>query len=427
MPDIKISEATPAGTLLETDLVPIARVGTNAPLNATMADLAAYVTVLASTHPPAMSNLPETAGVMQEYARADHVHPTDTSRAPIDSPQFKGFPTAPTQPFHDSSDALSTTEFVVREIASVTEDIIDSPTLIGTPRAPTPGIDDDTDLIATSEYFQNQGSNQMPTMNGTSLPGVSRRWSREDHVHATDLSRAAFDEIPLPGDVTPAMDGSPSTGTSKAWSREDHRHPTDSTRYPASNPSGYQTATDVTTTLKAYALLDSPQFKGNPTAPNPTPSTDADTSIATTYFVRTGIVDGSEALPGQVGEYLSAQCMSTAAVALTSGVDTSIAVLALGAGDWDLMASIGFTMGNNNSTTLKAWINTTGGGAAPPIDQIGGNIVMPVANNTPQVIMPLVPTRVNLTGTTNMRLGATVTTSGGTISGWGKLMARRRR
>ena len=92
MADIKISDATPAGTLLESDLVPIARVGSSAPLNASMADLATYITVLASTHPPAMSNQPPTAGVMEQYARADHVHPTDTSRAPINSPLFTGNP-----------------------------------------------------------------------------------------------------------------------------------------------------------------------------------------------------------------------------------------------------------------------------------------------------------------------------------------------
>jgi hypothetical protein len=58
---------------------------------------------------------------------------------------------------------------------------------------------------------------------------------------------------------------------------------------------------------------------------------------------------------------------------------------------------------------------------------MGGNLTVPVANNTPQVIQPIMPTRVNLTAPGVVRLGATMTTSGGTISGWGKIMARRRR
>src|SRR5580765_5503709 len=112
MVDIKISEATPAAPLTETDLVPIARAGTSAPFNATMSDLAAYITVLASQHPPEMSGSPATAGTMEQYSRADHVHPTDQSRAPIDSPQFEGHPTAPTMPPTDSSTAIATTRFV---------------------------------------------------------------------------------------------------------------------------------------------------------------------------------------------------------------------------------------------------------------------------------------------------------------------------
>ena len=84
MADIKISEATPAAPLMESDLVPIARDGTAAPFNASMADLANFITVLATTHTPEMSGEPANAGTMETYARADHVHPTDQSRAPIE-------------------------------------------------------------------------------------------------------------------------------------------------------------------------------------------------------------------------------------------------------------------------------------------------------------------------------------------------------
>jgi hypothetical protein len=434
MADVKISDATPAGTLLETDLVPIARAGSSAPLNASMADLATYITILASTHPPGMSNQPPTAGKMEQYARGDHIHPTDISRAPIDSPKFTGLPTAPTMLPSDASDAIATTKFVHDLGAS------------GILRTQTPGIDDNSELVATTEFVMNQGSTQPPLMDGTQTAGVSSRFSRADHTHPTDVSRAAFDEIPLSSTATPVMDGAAAAGTSKAWSRGDHVHPTDTSRAAVSAiPAASSTlpamdsaaaigtgvtwarADHVHPTDASRAPLASPVFTGNPQAPNPTPSTDADQSIATTFFVRTGITDGSDALAGQVGEYLSNQTLSTAAITLASGVDTIIVPLQLNAGDWDLTASIGFTMASNNSTTLRAWLNTSGGSVAPPVDQVGGNVVMPVANNTPQVIMPVVPTRVNLTAAATVRLGATVTSSGGTISGWGKLMARRRR
>ena len=60
------------------------------------------------------------------------------------------------------------------------------------------------------------------------------------------------------------------------------------TPYNATNPSGYQTAAQVTTALAPYAPLASPALTGNPTAPTPAPG-DADTSIATTAFVQTAL------------------------------------------------------------------------------------------------------------------------------------------
>lgn len=47
------------------------------------------------------------------YARQDHVHPTDTSRAPLVSPVFTGTPQAPTAALGDSSLLLATTAFVI--------------------------------------------------------------------------------------------------------------------------------------------------------------------------------------------------------------------------------------------------------------------------------------------------------------------------
>jgi hypothetical protein len=64
----------------------------------------------------------------------------------------------------------------------------------------------------------------------------------------------------------------------------------------------------------AYATLASPVFRGSPTAPTPTPSTDETTRVATTQFVwdiapavsqmPIGVTDGSTAAPGRVGEVI---------------------------------------------------------------------------------------------------------------------------
>lgn len=90
--------------------------------------------------------------------------------------------------------------------------------------------------------------------------------------------------IPAASSTLPVMDGTATIGVGTTWARADHIHPTDTTRYAASNPSGYQTAAQVSTALAPYALLASPPLTGNPTAPTPAAG-DNDTSIATTAFV----------------------------------------------------------------------------------------------------------------------------------------------
>lgn len=65
----------------------------------------------ASTTVPLMDG---TAAVGTElaFARGDHRHPTDTSRAPIASPDFTGTPTAPTAAKGTNTTQLATTAFV---------------------------------------------------------------------------------------------------------------------------------------------------------------------------------------------------------------------------------------------------------------------------------------------------------------------------
>ena len=372
MVDVKISEATPAGPLLETDRVPIARAGTDMPLNATMADLATYVTVLASSHPPQMSDMPPTAGLAEQYARADHVHPTDQSRAPIDSPQFKGSPTAPTMLPSDSSNAIATTKFV--------HDLGQS----GTLRTQTPAIDDNSELVATTEYVQNQGSTQPPLMDGMATAGVSQRFSRADHTHPVDTSRAAVSALPAASTTTPIMDGTAAAGTATTFARGDHVHPVDTSRYATNNPSGYQTANQV----------------------------------------RAGTTTNDNAAAGQIGEFLSAILLQASAVALTTGVDAVVVQLPLTAGDWDVWGSVTYQMSNGNAVTLRAWINQAA--SQPSLDQLGGNAILPMPNNIPLASLAITPLRVSAAGGVTLTLGATAA-FGGTITAFGKIMARRRR
>ena len=68
--------------------------------------------VFPATAVPLVDATPGEIGVSLLYARQDHVHPTDISRAPILSPAFEGEPTAPTPTLGDSSNNIATTAFV---------------------------------------------------------------------------------------------------------------------------------------------------------------------------------------------------------------------------------------------------------------------------------------------------------------------------
>ena len=115
----------------------------------------------------------------------------------------------------------------------------------------------------------------------TDLDGI------DSTVHSIQTS------VPAASSTTPAMDGTAAVGTGTTWARADHVHPTDTSRYAATNPSGYQTAAQVTASLAPYAPLASPALTGVPTAPTAAPGTNT-TQVATTAFV--------EALPVAMGD-----------------------------------------------------------------------------------------------------------------------------
>lgn len=59
-----------------------------------------------------------SAGSSANFSRGDHVHPTDTTRAPLASPHLTGTPTAPTAASGTNSTQIATTAFTQAEIAS---------------------------------------------------------------------------------------------------------------------------------------------------------------------------------------------------------------------------------------------------------------------------------------------------------------------
>ena len=78
-----------------------------------------------------------------------------------------------------------------------------SPTFTGIPAAPTASVNTNTTQIATTAYVVGQASSTNPLMNGSVSIGTSLRYSREDHVHASDTSRLAL----VGGTMTGTLNG----------------------------------------------------------------------------------------------------------------------------------------------------------------------------------------------------------------------------
>lgn len=170
----------------------------------------AFVTGQASSSTPLIDGT-ATIGTSLKYARADHVHPTDTSRAALASPTFTGTPAAPTASPDTNTTQLATTAFVVGQ-ASATTPAMDgsatvgtslkyaradhvhptdtsraalaSPTFTGTPAAPTPAVDTSTTQLATTAFVLGQAASATPSALGSATAGTSTRYARADHVHA---------------------------------------------------------------------------------------------------------------------------------------------------------------------------------------------------------------------------------------------------
>ena len=158
---VKAPIASPAFTGNPT--APTPAPGDNDTSIATTAFVQASTQAITSNAVPIMDGV-ATAGALQKLSRGDHVHPTDTSRAPLNSPAFTGTPTAPTvASVIDATTKLATTAFVQSAIIGIT----------GGGSIPPP-------------------SNLPPLIDSTpAVVGVSPAYSREDHAHLSDTSRAA--------------------------------------------------------------------------------------------------------------------------------------------------------------------------------------------------------------------------------------------
>jgi hypothetical protein len=215
-------------------------------------------------------------GAATKWAREDHVHPTDTSRAaltyvdaqdalkaPLASPALTGTPTSPTAAAGTNTTQLANTAFVQ---AAITALIGGAPGALDTLKELADAINDDASYAATiTAALALKAPLASPTLTGTPAAPTAAA-----DTNTTQLATTAF-VIGQAGASTPLIDGTAAVGTSKKYSREDHVHPTDTTRAP----------------------LASPTFTGTPAGPTATAGTNT-TQLATTAFVAANPVAASQ-------------------------------------------------------------------------------------------------------------------------------------
>lgn len=118
--------------------------------NTTQVATTAFVVGQAGSATPLMDNT-ASVGTSLKYARQDHAHPTDTSRAPLASPTFTGIPAAPTAAVDTNTTQVATTAYVVGQGYAK----LASPALTGTPTAPTAAVSTSTTQVATTAFVMN--------------------------------------------------------------------------------------------------------------------------------------------------------------------------------------------------------------------------------------------------------------------------------
>lgn len=145
----------------------------------------------------------------------------------------------------------------------------------------------------------------------------------------------------------------------------------------------------------------------------------ADRLTELTAHLGVGVTDGSDAVAGHVGEYLSA--VSSGSVSLANGTTADIATLVLTAGDWDVSGNI-IINPTGATSVVSASVSTTSATLGPIATRVAGTSV-PTQFRLGTGGDP----RINVTAATTVYLVAQCFFSSGTTTATGAIWARRQR
>lgn len=178
----------------------------------------------------------------------------------------------------------------------------------------------------------------------------------------------------------------------------------------ADGGTGASSAAAARTNLGA-AAIDSPTFTGTVTVP---------TLSLTNASPLPGVTDASDAAAGKVGEVITA---SGSGVSLsTTATVYNVVSVSLTAGDWDVSGVVQAT-NTSGATYQSAGLSLTSATVDDVLYLSGGPLTIGVGS-----LRTATPSRrISVSSTTTVYLVAQVNFSGGTVTGSGRITARRRR
>lgn len=205
-----------------------------------------------------------------------------------------------------------------------------------------------------------------PTFTGTPSAPTATAGTNTTQIATTAFVTGA---VPAASTSTPVMDGTATAGSATAWARGDHVHPVDTSRAPAK-----------------------------------------------------GVIDGSNAGAGSVGEVISS--LQSSAVTLANATAVNITSITLTAGDWDVTGNVQVTNAANQAQNVLGGIGLTSA-TLPPYPQFNQLSLTGFISTATLVIQPV---RINVTASTVVYLiGYAASNPAQPSSGVGFIRARRMR
>lgn len=328
------------------------------------------------------------AGVALQASRSDHVHPVDTSRAPLASPAFTGNPTAPTPTLGDNDTSIATTAFVIANAATVSNAIpltsgVAAPgvsaqasradhvhpaptvTAAGVSFTPAGGVGSITVQAAIAELDSEKASLASPAFTGNPTAPTPATIDNATSVATTAFVQAVIAAQPAgmgPSNATPLINGTASPGVGVVASRDDHIHPTDTTRAAASTLTSHtsDTANPHSTTKTQVGL-------GN------VDNTSNATERAAVATLTNKTLDTVTCKLGAIGGLLKATAGAVSAA--VAGTDYVSPGGALGTPASGNLANCTFPTLNQNTTGTAANATNISDGAVSTAAKIAANVV----------------------------------------------------